>query len=95
MALQFPKWKYRKHPTLGFFQSTLVAKAEIEKELGPTWTDDPHGHGVDVVLYPAELTAGGTLMHHGTGADANGNYAHGPAPTAPGISGGVIIGKKG
>lgn len=78
----FPKWKYRVDPASGAFQSTLVANADIEKELGKSWTDDPHKHGVEVVPYPAELTAGGQIVHHGTRADANGNFAYGPAPTA-------------
>jgi len=89
----YPKWKYRVHPSEGVFQSTLVGTAEAEQEIGDSWTDDPHEHGVEVVLYPAEVTPGGTLMHHGTQADANGNHPHGPAPTAPGING-VVVGRK-
>jgi len=87
----YPKWKYRNHPE-GFFQSTLVADAEVDAEVSALgYTDDPHEHGVEVVPYPAELTLGGTVMHHKAhGADANGNYAHGPAPTVPGVNGGSI-----
>ncbi len=44
----FPKWKYRKHPTLGFFQSTLVASAEAEAELEADWSDDPTATGFAV-----------------------------------------------
>lgn len=91
--MKFPKWKYRKDPIDGVFQSTLVANVTVEAELGETWTDDPHAHGIEVVPYPAEITPGGTLMHHGTQADANGNHPHGPAPTAPGI-GAAVVGKK-
>lgn len=46
--MDFPKWKYRKHPELGFFQSTLVAHAEAETELGDTWSDDPNATGFAV-----------------------------------------------
>ena len=37
----YPKWKYRTHPTLGFFQSTLVLNAEAEATLEADWSDDP------------------------------------------------------
>lgn len=89
-ALLFPKWKYRKDPDDGNFQSTLVADAETEKQLGPSWTDNPKEHGIEVVPYPCELTQGGTLIHHASRPDANGNHAYGPPPTAPGIGGTVI-----
>lgn len=91
--MKFPKWKYRVDPVDGKFQSTLVGSAEVETQLGATWTDDPHAHGIKVVPYPAEISLGGVLMHHKTNADANGNFAFGPAPTAPGISGSVIGGR--
>lgn len=88
--MAFPKWKYSvDHDG---FRSTLVASAEVEAELGAAWTDDPHVHGVEVVPYPAEVTMAGTLMHHPTRPDANGNHAYGPRPIAPGISG-VVVGK--
>lgn len=89
--LLYPKWKYRVDED-GNFQSTLVGNATAEEEIGKSWTDDPHEHGVDVVPYPAELTAGGSVVHHGTRADANGNFAHGPAPTATGYNG-VTVGR--
>lgn len=92
MALQFPKWKYSVDPVDGAFRSTLVGNAQAETELGAAWTDDPHVHGIKVVPYPCELTPAGTLMHHATRPDANGNHAYGPAPTAPGV-GGTVIGK--
>lgn len=44
----FPKWKYRKHPDLGFFQQTLVASAEAEAELDDDWSDDPTSTGFEV-----------------------------------------------
>jgi hypothetical protein len=88
--MNFPKWKYRKHPTTGEFQSTLVGTPEAEAEIGPTWTDDPKAHGVAVVPYPAELAPDGTLLHHQTQADANGNHPHGPAPTVAGINRGAV-----
>lgn len=87
--MNFPKWKYRMHPTDGHFQSTLVANAEVEAELGPTWTDNPHEHGVEVVPYPAELVDG-QVLHHALFPDANGNHAHGPSPTVLGINRTVI-----
>lgn len=89
--MDFPKYKYRVDPHSGAFQSTLVGNAEAEQEIGPTWTDDPHEHGVEVVAYPAEMTLAGTLMHHPTRPDANGNHAYGPAPTHPGINGAVVL----
>jgi hypothetical protein len=84
--MNYPKWKYRKNPQGGFFQSVLVADEKVEKEIGPTWTDDPHEHGIKVVPLPAELDSEGVLMHHGTNADANGRFAYGPPPTFPGIA---------
>lgn len=39
--MSYPKWKYRKHPTDGFFQSTFVLTAEAEADLDPDWSDDP------------------------------------------------------
>ena len=66
----FPKWKYRKHPDLGFFQSTLVAHAEAEKELGKDWSDDPKNTGFEVrpaaQLHPSHVVAGhheGNILH--------------------------------
>lgn len=96
--MAFPKWKYRvSHIPGEGFQSTMVGDAESEAALvadgvkqGAPWTDDPHEHGVEVVAYPAELTPAGTLMHHPTRPDANGNHAYGPIPTAPGINGTVV-----
>lgn len=92
--MAYPKWKYRNGAALGF-QSTLVGDAITDAELAKEgWNDDPHSHGVEVVPYPCELTPGGILQHHaGIGRDANGNYAYGPAPTAPGSSGAVILRK--
>ena len=46
--MAFPKWKYRKHPTLGVFQSTLVADAEHEAGLDPDWSDDAATTGFEV-----------------------------------------------
>lgn len=91
-TLNFPKWMYRKDPHTDAFQSTLVGNEVAAGQLaGDGWNDDPHSHGMKVVPYPAELSPGGTLMHHPTRPDANGNHAFGPAPTVPGI-GGVVIG---
>lgn len=92
--MAFPKWMYRKDPHTDAFQSTLVGNAQAESELAAAgWNEDPHSHGVEVVPYPAELSPGGTLMHHQTQADANGNHPYGPPPTAPGIGGKVSIGQ--
>jgi hypothetical protein len=88
--LLYPKWMYRANPDTGQYQCTLVGNAEAEAEIGPTWTDDPHGHGIAVVPLPAELRSDGTLMHLRTRADANGNFAYGPAPTVPGVCEGSI-----
>lgn len=89
--MAYPKWMYRKHPAIGAFQSTLVADEKIAAELAKDgWNEDPHSHGMKVVPYPAELTPGGTLLHHQTMSDANGKHPFGPAPTAPGISGSVV-----
>jgi hypothetical protein len=100
MSLQFPKYMYRVDPYSGAFQSTLVATAEVEAQLvaeggeqGAAWTDDPNGHGVEVVPYPCELTPAGTLVHYASRPDANGNHPYGPAPTAPGIGGSIIARK--
>ena len=46
--MAYPKWKYRKHPDLGVFQSTLVATETAEKELGEDWSDDPTSTGFNV-----------------------------------------------
>jgi hypothetical protein len=94
-TLKYPKWMYRKDPSDGAFQSTLVATEKVAAELAADgWNDDPQSHGMKVVPYPAELTPAGTLMHHPTRPDANGNHAYGPAPTAPGIGGVVMGGPK-
>ena len=37
--MSFPKWKYRIHPTLGFYQSTQVITPEGEAELDADWSD--------------------------------------------------------
>lgn len=71
--MAYPKWKYRKHPTGGFFQSTLVGTEAAEKELGSTWTDDPHAHGFKVV------PNGGTT-------DASGRVGFGPVGSVPGVT---------
>lgn len=42
------KWKYRKHPIDGGFQSTLVTNAAAEIELGADWSDDPADTGFQV-----------------------------------------------
>jgi hypothetical protein len=81
----YPKWKYRVDPATGQYQCTLVGNADAEKEIGKSWTDDPHEHGVQVVPLPAELRQDGKLIHLRERADANGNFAHGPAPTVPGL----------
>ena len=76
--MNYPKWKYKNH------QSTLVANSKIEDELvRDGWSDDPHP---DDVPLPAELDTEGTMMHHGTNADANGRFAYGPAPTRAGMA---------
>ena len=46
--MSFPKWKYRKHPTLGVFQSTLVADEAAEATLDADWSDDPASTGFAV-----------------------------------------------
>lgn len=94
--MKYPKWKYRVDPMSGAFQSTLVASAEIENEIGASWTDDPHAHGVEVVPMPAELLEDGSIIHSPEGSrheDANGNFAYGPKPTATGVLGRVRIAK--
>ena len=85
MTLQFPKWKYRRNPETGQYQCTLVADAAVEVDLGSTWTDNPHEHGIEVVPLTAELKRNGKLIHIPENVDANGNYAYGPIPTSPGI----------
>ena len=56
----FPKWKYRKHPDLGVFQSTLVASEEAEATLDADWSDDPKTTGFAVrqasQLHPSHFT---------------------------------------
>lgn len=96
--MAYPKWKHRRDPYSGAFQNTLVASAEVEAQLaaegeaqGAPWTDDPHEHGIDVVPLPSELTPAGTLMHHASRPDANGNHAYGPAPTAVGVNGSIVV----
>jgi hypothetical protein len=63
--MAYPKWKYRKHPDLGVFQSTLVASAEAEAEIGDTWSDDPAGTGFQVrpasQLHATHITDGEQL----------------------------------
>jgi hypothetical protein len=58
--MAFPKWKYRKHPTLGVFQSTLVLTAAAEAELDADWSDDPTSTGFEVrkatQLHPDHIT---------------------------------------
>lgn len=46
--MSFPKWKYRRHPVLNVFQSTLVANSEAETELGAEWSDNPEDTGFAV-----------------------------------------------
>ena len=46
--MSYPKWKYRKHPDMGFFQSTFVLTAEAEAELEADWSDDPASTGFAV-----------------------------------------------
>lgn len=71
--MAYPKWKYRKHPTLGVFQSTLVASAEAEAELETDWSDDPASTGFEVrpasQLHPSHVTDGGL---HEVVTDASG-----------------------
>lgn len=91
--MAYPKWKYRNHAEHGF-QSTLVGTDAADAELSADgWTDDPTEHGVEVVPYPVVII-GSDLMHdaHEKHQDANGNFAHGPAPTVEGIVGAQISG---
>ncbi len=64
--MTFPKWKYRKHPTEGFFQQTLVASAEAEAELEADWSDDPESTGFAVrpatQIHHSHFTPG-TVLH--------------------------------
>lgn len=46
--MPYPKWKYRKHPDLGVFQSTLVANEKAEAELDSDWSEDPTATGFKV-----------------------------------------------
>ena len=46
--MNYPKWKYRKHPDLGIFQATLVASEKAEKLLDKGWSDDPTATGFRV-----------------------------------------------
>ena len=61
--MTYPKWKYRKHPTLGCFQRTLVETAEAEATLDADWSDDPASTGFAVrpatQLSSAHITEGG------------------------------------
>lgn len=63
--MTYPKWKYRKHPTLGVFQSTLVATAEAEASLDPDWSDDPASTGFQVrpasQIHHSHITPDGVL----------------------------------
>ena len=90
--MAYPKWMHRVHPDgVTGFQNTLVGTKQAEAELAADgWSADPHAHGVVVVPYPAEITLGGTVMHHPLHADANGNHPHGPPPTSPGMLGGAV-----
>lgn len=79
--MAFPKWKYRKHPDLGFFQSTLVASAEAEAELDADWSDDPAASGFEVrpasQIHPSHIAE---IPLHEVVSDATG------APVAAGIA---------
>lgn len=59
----YPKWKYRKHPTLGIFQRTLVADEAAEATLDADWSDDPASTSFAVrpstQLSMAHVTEGG------------------------------------
>ena len=72
--MPFPKWKYRKHPELGFFQQTLVASAEAEAELDADWSDDPAASGFQTKpanqLHPSHFVDGDML--HEVVTDAKG-----------------------
>lgn len=72
--MPYPKWKYRKHPTDGYFQQTLVAHEQAEAELDPDWSDDPASTGYAVrpvtQLHPSHFTDGHTL--HEVITDASG-----------------------
>ena len=64
--MSYPKWKYRKHPDLGVFQSTLVANEKAESELDADWSDDPTSTGFKVRpashLHVSHFVAG-TQLH--------------------------------
>ncbi len=72
--MPFPKWKYRRHPEEGYFQSTLVASAEAEAQLGTDWSDDPASTGFQVrqaaQVHPSHFTPGEAL--HEVVTDAEG-----------------------
>lgn len=81
--MSYPKWKYRRHPELGVFQSTLVGNAQAEAELGKAWSDDPASTGFAV--RPA------TQMHHSHARAPNVLHeaitdADGTTPVSAGIS---------
>ena len=80
--MSYPKWKYRKHPIDGFFQSTLVLTAQAEADLDPDWSDDPTATGFAV--RPV------TQVHH-SHIDAGMPYeAAGPA-TGPATEASIAI----
>ena len=61
----YPKWMYRRHPQLGFFQQTLVASAEACKELDEDWSEDPKATGFEVrpsaQMHSSHFTEGSML----------------------------------
>jgi hypothetical protein len=73
--MAFPKWKYRKHPTLGVFQQTMVLTAEAEAELDADWSDDPASTGFEVrpasQIHTSHIVPENQL--HEVVADANGD----------------------
>ena len=72
--MTYPKWKYRKHPTGGFFQSTFVLTEQAESELDPDWSDDPTATGFEVrparQIHASHITPGQVL--HEVVTDATG-----------------------
>jgi hypothetical protein len=64
-----PKWKYRKHPALGVFQSTFVLTDAAEAELEADWNDDPTTTGF--LISPQMQYANG-MPHAVPVADASG-----------------------
>jgi hypothetical protein len=72
--MSYPKWKYRKHPVLAIFQSTLVLSLEAETELEADWSDNPAATGFQVrpatQLHTAHITDG--LPLHEVVTDATG-----------------------